>query len=81
MTNVDTTVVNVALETLARDFGAAVTSVQWVATGYLLALAVVIPLSGWATDRFGGRRVWMTSIAMFLDGLDAGGRGMVARAA
>jgi EmrB/QacA subfamily drug resistance transporter len=68
MTNVDTTVVNVALESLARDFGDPVTRVQWVATGYLLALAIVIPLSGWATDRFGGRRVWILSIAMFLAG-------------
>jgi EmrB/QacA subfamily drug resistance transporter len=68
MTNVDTTVVNVALESLVRDFGASVTSVQWVATGYLLALAIVIPLSGWATDRFGGKRVWIVSIGMFLAG-------------
>ena len=68
MTNVDTTVVNVALDSLSRDFHASVTSVQWVATGYLLALAIVIPLSGWASDRFGGRRVWMVSIALFLAG-------------
>jgi EmrB/QacA subfamily drug resistance transporter len=68
MTNVDTTIVNVALESLARDFRASVTSVQWVATGYLLALAIVIPLSGWATDRFGGKRVWVVSIGMFLAG-------------
>ncbi len=68
MTNVDTTVVNVALESLARDFGASVSRVQWVATGYLLALAIVIPLSGWATDRFGGKRVWIASIGMFLGG-------------
>jgi EmrB/QacA subfamily drug resistance transporter len=68
MTNVDTTVVNVALASLAREFGSSVTSVQWVATGYLLALAVVIPLSGWATDRFGGRQVWIASIGMFVAG-------------
>jgi EmrB/QacA subfamily drug resistance transporter len=68
MTNVDTTVVNVALDSLAHDFGVGVTRVQWVATGYLLALAITIPLSGWATDRFGGRRVWMGSIALFLTG-------------
>jgi EmrB/QacA subfamily drug resistance transporter len=68
MTNVDTTVVNVALDSLARDFHASVTSVQWVATAYLLALAIVIPLSGWATDRFGGKRVWVVSIGLFLAG-------------
>jgi EmrB/QacA subfamily drug resistance transporter len=68
MTSIDTTVVNVALDALARDFDASITSVQWVATGYLLALAIVIPLSGWASDRFGGKRVWVTSIALFLAG-------------
>ena len=68
MTNIDTTAVNVALDTLSRDFGTSVTHVQWVATGYLLALAIMIPLSGWATDRFGGKRVWMLSIGLFLAG-------------
>ena len=51
----DTTVVNVALDTLAHDFGASITSVQWVATAYLLALAAMIPLAAWASDRFGGQ--------------------------
>src|SRR5215210_1550481 len=68
MTSVDTTVVNVALDDLTHDFGASVAGVQWVATGYLLALAIVMPLSGWATDRFGGKRVWAASIALFLAG-------------
>ena len=68
MSTIDTTVVNVALDTVAHDFDASVTSVQWIATGYLLALAIVIPLSGWATDRFGGKRVWIASIALFLAG-------------
>ncbi|MCW3017039.1 MAG: family efflux transporter permease subunit [Solirubrobacterales bacterium] len=68
MTNIDTTVVNVALDSLARDFQASITSVQWVATGYLLALAIAIPLSGWASDRFGGKRVWIVSTGLFLAG-------------
>ncbi len=68
MTSIDTTVVNVALDSLAHDFATPVTTVQWVATGYLLALAIMIPLSGWATDRFGGMRVWTVSIALFLAG-------------
>src|SRR5688500_8044527 len=68
MSSLDTTVVNVALDTLARDYGVSITNVQWVATGYLLALAVVIPISGWASDRFGGKRVWMVSIGLFLAG-------------
>jgi MFS family permease len=43
-------------------------AIQWVMTAYALALAAVIPLTGWATDRFGGKRLWMASVAMFLGG-------------
>ena len=52
MSILDTTVVAVALATLSRDFHVSVTTIQWVST-YLLALAVVIPVTGWAVDRFG----------------------------
>ena len=68
MSILDTTIVNVAIETLARDLDASLTSIQWVSTGYLLALATVIPLTGWAMERFGGRNVWMLSITLFLLG-------------
>ena len=68
MSMLDTTSVNVALHDLAGDFGVSVTEVHWVASAYLLALAVAIPLSGWASARFGGRRVWMTSVSIFLTG-------------
>ena len=62
MTILDTTIVNVAIRTLGRDFHASVATIQWVATGYLLALALVIPLSGWAVERFGVRRLWFGSL-------------------
>jgi EmrB/QacA subfamily drug resistance transporter len=68
MSIVDTTVVNVALHDLAREFGVSITDVHWVASGYLLALAIAIPLAGWASERFGAKRVWMTSVALFLAG-------------
>ena len=68
MSVVDTTVVNVALHELASDFRVSITAVHWVASGYLLALAVSIPLAGWASERFGAKRVWMTSVALFLMG-------------
>src|ERR1700728_4360988 len=68
MSILDTTIVAVALATLGRDFHVSVTTIQWVATGYLLALALVTPVSGWAVDRFGGKRIWMTSIALFVIG-------------
>ena len=68
MSILDTTIVNVAIETLGRDLGASLSSIQWVATGYLLALATVIPLTGWAMERFGGKRMWMISVTLFLLG-------------
>jgi EmrB/QacA subfamily drug resistance transporter len=66
MSILDTTIVNVALETLARDLDAPLATIQWVSSGYLLALATVIPLTGWAAERFGPRRVWMTVVAGFV---------------
>jgi EmrB/QacA subfamily drug resistance transporter len=64
----DTTIVSVALHTLAHDLHAPVSTIQWVTTGYLLALGVAVPLSTWALGRFGGKRVWMFSLSVFLVG-------------
>lgn len=64
----DTTIVNVALEHLRVVFHATVANTQWISSGYLLALAGIIPLTGWAAERFGARRVWMTAVAVFLVG-------------
>ena len=66
MSILDTTIVNVALQTLREDLGASLSTIQWISTGYLLALASVIPLTGWAAERFGPRRVWMTAVAAFV---------------
>jgi len=68
MSILDVTVVNVAINTLAREFDVPLTTIQWVASGYTLALATVIPLTGWAADRFGTKRLYMTSIALFVCG-------------
>jgi EmrB/QacA subfamily drug resistance transporter len=68
MTILDMTIVNVALATLGREFGTSVATIQWVATVYLLAFAAVIPATGWASERFGARRVWLTSLAVFTIG-------------
>ena len=65
MSILDTTIVNVALETLSRELDASLNTIQWVSTGYMLALAVVIPLTGWMSERFGAKRVWMVSVALF----------------
>ena len=64
----DTTIVSVALHTLSVKLGAPVTTVQWVTTSYLLALGIAVPLSTWGLARFGGRRLWIFSLAVFLAG-------------
>ncbi len=61
----DATIVNVAIPTLAREFNATTTSIEWVVTGYLLSLAVFIPVSGWAGDRFGTKRTFMFATGLF----------------
>ena len=66
MSILDTTIVNVALESLSHDLHAPLSTVQWVSTGYLLALATVIPLTGWAAENYGPRRVWMTVVTGFV---------------
>ena len=68
MSVLDTTIVNVALDTLSRDLHSPLSTIQWVSTGYLLSLAMVIPLAGWLSERFGSKRVWMVSVAMFAFG-------------
>ncbi len=68
MTILDTTIVNVAIDTLARDFHSSLSTIQWVATGYMLALATVIPLTGWAAERFGTKRLFMMSVFLFMAG-------------
>ena len=68
MSILDTTVVNVALNTLSRDFSTDLATIQWIVTGYTLALATVIPVTGWAADRFGTKRLYMLSIGLFLAG-------------
>jgi EmrB/QacA subfamily drug resistance transporter len=65
MSILDTTVVNVATYRLAVAFHSSLTTIQWVITGYTLALATVIPLSGWAADRFGTKRIYLWSLVLF----------------
>lgn len=68
MVALDMTMVNVALHALERDFHASVTTIQWVSTGYLLALAMVIPVTGWAVERFGARNSWVAALLLFTGG-------------
>jgi hypothetical protein len=68
MAILDTTVVNVALQALTIQFHTSFDTIQWVATGYMLALATVIPITGWASDRFGTKRLYLVAITLFLVG-------------
>ncbi|HEX3391020.1 MAG TPA: DHA2 family efflux MFS transporter permease subunit [Solirubrobacteraceae bacterium] len=68
MSILDTTIVNVALHTLSRDLHSPLAQIQWVITGYLLSLAAVIPITGWAARRFGAKQVYMTSLVLFTAG-------------
>ncbi len=65
MVILDSTVVNVAIPNLVQYFETDLKTVQWTVTGYTLALSAVIPLAGWLTDRFGAKRVFLFTIAMF----------------
>ncbi len=68
MSILDTTIVNVALPTLSRDLHSSISQIQWVVTGYILSLAAVIPVTGWAARRYGAKRVYMTSLVLFTAG-------------
>ncbi len=65
MTNLDATAVNVALPAMGRTLGAPVSTIQWVASAYLLALALMLPLTGWLVDRIGLRKAYLGCFAGF----------------
>jgi EmrB/QacA subfamily drug resistance transporter len=68
MSILDITVVSVALQTFQQEFEATSAQVAWTMTGYTLALASVIPLTGWAADRFGTKRLYLLAVLLFTAG-------------
>src|ERR687889_609429 len=68
MSILDVTVVSVALPTFQREFDASYATVAWTMTAYTLALATVIPITGWAADRFGTKRLYLMSLVLFVAG-------------
>ncbi|PWK89546.1 EmrB/QacA subfamily drug resistance transporter [Lentzea atacamensis] len=62
----DSTLVNLAVEAVRDDLRTSLQAVQWIVTGYLIALAVSLPASGWLGARFGHGRVWAVSLAVFV---------------
>lgn len=68
MSYLDATIVNVGISTLGGEFKATLATIEWVTTGYLLAVALAIPLAGWALVRFGAKRMWLLGLTVFLIG-------------
>jgi MFS family permease len=83
ITNIDSTAVNVSLSALGQDLHARLTTLPWVITGYLLALALMLPLSGWLVDRCGAKRVYLGYFSAFifaslLCGISSSAHGLIA---
>ncbi|MFE1321801.1 DHA2 family efflux MFS transporter permease subunit [Kitasatospora phosalacinea] len=68
MSTLDTTIVSVGLRSMGEELAAPLSTVQWVTTSYLLAFSMVIPLVGWGVSRFGARRMWLSSLTVFVVG-------------
>jgi EmrB/QacA subfamily drug resistance transporter len=64
----DSTMINVAIKTLTLDLQSSVSVIQWVVTGYVLTMGMAVPVSGWAVNHYGGKKVYMFSLAVFLGG-------------
>jgi EmrB/QacA subfamily drug resistance transporter len=68
MSILDSSIVNVAIPTIMNVFNASTNSVQWVSTVYMLALGVIVPLSGWLGDKLGYKRLYIASMGVFVAG-------------
>lgn len=64
----DLTIVNIAVPALRDEFDAPIARVQWAVTAYVLVVAVIMPASGWAADRFGSKRIFLFALAIFTAG-------------
>ena len=67
----DTTVVNVAFQTLRQEFGGNLNDSQWIISIYVLALGISTPLAGFLADRFGSKKIYLGGLALFVAGLAA----------
>ena len=65
MAQLDATVVNVSLSSLAADLHVSLATIQWVTSAYLLALALMLPLSGWLVDRIGAKALYLVCFTAF----------------
>ena len=65
MAIIDASIVNVALNDMAGNLGSSIDEIGWVATGYILANVIIMPLNGWLTARFGRRNFYAACVAIF----------------
>src|SRR5690606_36904049 len=65
LNSLDSTIVNVTLATLGREFGVEASEIEAVSVAYLVSLAVIMPASGWLSDRFGPKRVFLTALGIY----------------
>lgn len=65
MAVIDSSIVNVALDTMAGNLGATTDQIGWVSTGYILSQVIIMPLNGWLTARFGRRNYYIVSLVIF----------------
>src|SRR4051794_16635630 len=65
MALIDISIVNAALPRIGASFGVDLGAMSWVSSGYLIASVVVMPLTGWCRRRFGYRRYFIASVALF----------------
>lgn len=65
MTQIDSTVVNVSLSAISHALDSSIATAQWIVSGYLLAMALMLPLNGWLVDRIGAKRLYLIGFASF----------------
>jgi MFS family permease len=65
LSQLDATVVNVSLSSLATELHSSLSVIQWVTSGYLLALALMLPLNGWLVERIGAKRLYLICFSGF----------------
>lgn len=65
LSQLDATIVNVSLTSLAADLRTTLSTIQWVTSGYLLALTLVLPLNGWLVDRIGAKTLYLWCFSAF----------------
>jgi EmrB/QacA subfamily drug resistance transporter len=65
MAQMDSTIVNVSLSSIRESLHATIASAQWIISGYLLALALMLPLNGWLVDRLGAKKLYLWCFSLF----------------